>query len=344
VIKESIQKVIAGSNLEEKEAAGVMEQIMGGGATPAQIGALLVALRLKGETVEEITGFARVMRNMATRVFSRHPLLLDIVGTGGDGTNTFNISTAAALVAAGAGIPVAKHGNRSVSSKCGSADVLEALGVSLELDAAETGRCLDETGICFLFAQALHGAMKHAAGPRRDIGVRTVFNVLGPLTNPAGAQTLLMGVFSAELVPKLAGVLARLGSERAFVVHGDGGLDEVSLSGRTLVAEVLDGEVRQYYLDPLEYGIARAGSAALSGGVPAENAALVLDILNGKTGPCRDVVIVNAALAIMAAKRDADFKDAIDIAQKSIDSGAALEKLSSLKEFTRNNVRKAAGM
>ena len=344
MIKESIQKVIAGGNLEEKEAAGVMEQIMGGGATPAQIGALLVALRLKGETVEEITGFARVMREMATRVSSSHKLLVDTCGTGGDGANTFNISTAAALVAAGAGVPVAKHGNRSVSSKCGSADVLEELGVNLELDPAEIGRCLDETGICFLFAQALHGAMKHAAGPRRDIGVRTVFNVLGPLTNPAGAQTQVMGVFDAKLVPKLAGVLARLGSKRAFVVHGDGGLDEVSLSGPTLVAEVLNGDVRQYYIDPLEYGIARVGSAALSGGTPAENAALIIDILNGKTGPRRDAVLLNAALAIMASERAEDLKEAMVIAGKSIDSGAALEKLNKLKEFTRDNVRKVAGM
>jgi len=343
VIKESIQKVIAGGSLDEGEAAGVMEQIMGGEATPAQIGALLVALRLKGETVEEITGFARVMRKMATGVSTSHKLLVDTCGTGGDGTNTFNISTAAALVVAGAGVPVAKHGNRSVSSKCGSADVLESLGVNLELDAAEMGRCLDETGICFLFAPALHGAMKYAAGPRREIGIRTVFNVLGPLTNPAGAQTQVMGVFSREMVPLLAGVLARLGSKRAFVVYGDGGLDEVSLSGPTFVGEVMDGDVRQYFIDPLDYGISRAASEELAGGTPEENSVIIRDILSGKTGSRRDAVLVNAALAVMAAGKAGDFREAVHIAANSIDSGAAMSKLNDLTEFTRDKARKVAG-
>ncbi len=343
MIKESIQKVIAGGSLDEGEAAGVMEQIMRGEATPAQIAALLVALRLKGETVEEITGFARIMRRMATRVSTSHQLLVDTCGTGGDGTNTFNISTAAALVVAGAGVPVAKHGNRSVSSKCGSADVLESLGVNLELDAADMGRCLDETGICFLFAPALHSATKYAAGPRGEIGIRTVFNVLGPLTNPAGAQTQIMGVFSKEMVPLLAGVLARLGSKRAFVVHGDGGLDEVSLSGPTFVGEVMDGDVRQYFIDPLDYGISRAACEELAGGTPEENAVIIRDILSGKTGPRRDAVLVNAALAVMAAGKAGDLREAVNIAANSIDSGAAMSKLKDLMEFTRDKARKVAG-
>lgn len=344
MVKESIQKVMAGGSLEESEAAGVMEQIMEGNATPAQIGALLVALRLKGETVEEITGFARVMREKATRVSTTRRLFLDTCGTGGDGANTFNISTAAALVLAGAGVPVAKHGNRSVSSKCGSADVLEALGVNLELDSAALGRCLDETGICFLFAPSLHVSMKHAAGPRRDIGVRTVFNVLGPLTNPAGARRQVMGVFSPDLVPKLAGVLARLGCERGFVVHGDGGLDEVSLSGPTLVAEVSAGAVKEYRLDPADYGIARAGAARLAGGSPGENAAIMIDILKGKSGPCRDAVLVNAALGMMAAGGAQDFAGGLKAAAESIDGGAAMRKLDQLVKFTSEYKRKVAVM
>ncbi len=344
MIKESIQKVMTGANLEESEAAGVMEQIMEGVATPAQIGALLVALRLKGETVEEITGFARVMREKATRVSTTRNRILDTCGTGGDGTNTFNISTAAALVLSGAGVPVAKHGNRSVSSKCGSADVLESLGVNLDLDAMAMGQCLDETGICFLFAPSLHGAMKHAAGPRRDIGVRTVFNVLGPLTNPAGARRQVMGVFSPDLVPSLAGVLARLGCERGFVVHGDGGLDEVSLSGPTRVAEVSGGSVKEYKLDPADYGIPRAGASELAGGSPGENAAIIIDILNGKSGPCRDAVLVNAALGIMAAGRAGDYAEGLRAAAESIESGAAMGKLNQLVEFTNERKRKVAVM
>lgn len=344
MIKESIQKVIAGGNLEESEAAGVMEQIMEGSATPAQIGALLVALRLKGETVEEITGLARVMRAKATRVTTNHEMLVDTCGTGGDGTNTFNISTAAALVLAGAGAPVAKHGNRSASGKCGSADVLEALGVNLDLDPSALGQCLDKTGICFLFAPLLHGAMKHVAGPRRDIGVRTVFNVLGPLTNPAGAGRQVLGVFSPDLVPKLAGVLARLGCERGFVVHGDGGLDEVSLSGPTLVGEVSGGSVKEYTLDPADYGIPRAGVSELAGGSPEENAAIIIDILKGKSGPCRDAVTVNAALGIMATGRAVDFAGGLDAAAESIDSGAALHKLDQLVNFTNKHGRRVAVM
>lgn len=345
MIKESIQKVVTGGHLDENEAAGVMEQIMEGAASPAQIGAFLIALRLKGETVEEITGFARVMREKATRVKSNHPVLVDTCGTGGDGANTFNISTAAALVLAGAGAPVAKHGNRSVSSRCGSADVLEILGVNLDLDAGAMEQCLNKTGICFLFAPSLHGAMKHAATPRREIGIRTIFNVLGPLTNPAGASAQVMGVFSPDLVPKLAGVLARLGTERAFVVHGAGGIDEVSLSGPAMVGEVNGGTVLQYRLDPLDYGIPRAGLDELAGGTPAENAVIINEILEGKPGPCRNAVLVNAALGMMAAGKAGDFQEGIKKAEMSIDSGAALNKLNQLIEFTRGSrTRKVASL
>lgn len=337
MIKESIQKVVAGCHLNEDEAAGVMEQIMEGGASPAQIGALLIALRLKGETVEEIAGFARAMREKATRVQSTHSVLVDTCGTGGDGANTFNISTAAALVLAGAGIPVAKHGNRSVSSRCGSADVLESLGVNLDLDAGAMGQCLNNTGICFLFAPSLHGAMRHAAAPRREIGIRTVFNVLGPLTNPAGATAQVMGVFSPDLVPLLAGVLARLGTKRAFVVHGSGGIDEVSLSGPTMVGEVIGGAVREYLLDPLDYGIPRADLRDLAGGTPAENALIINKVLKGKPGPYRNAVLVNTSLGMMAAGLAGDFGEGIEKAKISIDSGAAFNKLIQLIDFTNSS-------
>lgn len=334
MIKELLQKVVAGENLSETEAEMAMAQIMDGAATPAQIAGLLTALKLKGETIEEITGFARAMRSKAIPVPSKHPLLVDTCGTGGDGANTFNISTVAALVLAGSGVKVAKHGNRSVSSRCGSADVLEALGVNLDLEPDELAACLDEVGIAFLYAPALHGAMKHAVGPRRELGFRTVFNILGPLINPAGAQAQVVGVFSPTLVRTLAEVLLRLGSKRAYVVHGAGGLDEVSPAGPALVCEVRDGKIREFTLNPEEYGFSPAGVECLSGGPPQENAAIALSILAGEPGPRRDAVLLNAALGLMAAGVVDDFNAGIELAARSIDSGSARAKLQEMVDFT----------
>ncbi|MDK2888902.1 MAG: anthranilate phosphoribosyltransferase [Thermoanaerobacter sp.] len=344
MIKEAIGRVVAGESLSESEAERVMDEIMTGQASPAQIAALLTAMRLKGETIEEITGFARSMRRHATPVRSRHPVVVDTCGTGGDGAGTFNISTIAALVLAGAGVPVAKHGNRSVSSRCGSADVLEALGVNLELSPAELEECLDKVGITFLFAPALHRAMKHAAGPRREIGIRTVFNVLGPLTNPAGAKVQIVGVYSAGLVPVIARVLARLGTRRAFVVHGAGGLDEISPAGPAVVAEVREGDIREYSLDPADYGFAYTPVESLAGGNPEFNAALAREILRGARGPCRDTVLLNAALGLVAAGRAEDLGRGLELAAASIDSGAAAGKLEELIAFTRRAGRQVISL
>jgi len=334
VIKELLDKAARGENLSETEASGAMEQIMEGAATPAQIAGLLTALKLKGETVDEITGFARVMRSKATHVPSIHPLLVDTCGTGGDGANTFNISTVAALVLAGAGVKVAKHGNRSVSSRCGSADVLEALGVNLELEPGEVAACLDEVGIAFLYAPALHGAMKHAAGPRRELGFRTVFNILGPLTNPAGARAQVLGVYSASLVRVMAEVLLRLGAERAFVVHGSGGLDELSPVGPASVCEIRNGAIDEYVLDPAGYGFARIGVEKLAGGSPGENAVIAKGVLDGETGPRRDAVLMNAALGLMTAGAAGNFASGLELAAQSIDRGLARAKLEELIGFT----------
>jgi len=334
LIRELLGKLAAGENLSETEAGQAMQIIMDGGATPAQIGGMLTALKMKGETVDEITGFARVMRSRATAVKSSHPLLVDTCGTGGDGANTFNISTTAALVLAGAGVKVAKHGNRSVSSRCGSADVLEALGVNLDLKPEEMALCLEKVGIAFLFAPLLHGAMKFAAVPRRELGFRTVFNILGPLTNPAGARAQVLGVFSASLVRVLAEVLLRLGTERAFVLHGAGGLDEASPAGPVHICEVREGTVYEYTLDPAAYGFAAAGIDHLSGGSPEENAALVRRVLDGEPGPRRDAVLMNAALGLMAAGTVDSFAAGVRLAARSIDTGRARGKLEELVRFT----------
>lgn len=339
LIKKAIQKVVAGGSLTEEEAAAIMDLIMSGKASAAQIAALLVAIRLKGETVEEITGFARVMKGKATPIHTKHRMLVDTCGTGGDGVNTFNISTAAALVVAGCGVPVAKHGNRSVSSNCGSADVLEELGINLNITPAETEACLDSVGIAFLFAPALHGAMKHAAGPRKEIGIRTVFNILGPLTNPAGAGAQVLGVFSRDLVPKIAGVLARLKTRRAFVVHGEGGTDEVTTLGPAYVGEVSAGNVCLYEIDPLEWGMQRSSLEDLKGGSPAQNAAIIRRVLSGETGPRRDTVVLNASLALMAAEQAENMSQGLKMAGTSIDSGEALKKLKHLAAFTSSAVQ-----
>jgi anthranilate phosphoribosyltransferase len=328
-----IKKLEAGSDLSRQEAELAMEEILSGRSDEETIVALLTVLRAKGETVGELVGFARVMRRHATPVFADgsrpDELLVDTCGTGGDSSGTFNISTAAAFVAAGAGVHIAKHGNRSISSKCGSADVLEALGVSLDGPPERVGAAIREIGIGFLFAPALHTAMRHAMPARRRLG-RTAFNLLGPLTNPAGARAQIAGVFSDKVVEKVALVLSELDIERAFVVHGAGGLDEISLSGETLVGDVRRDVVRIYQITPEEFGLERAPLEAISGGDAAENAELIRAILAGKKGPYRDIVLANAAAAIVASGRAADFLEGAQLAADSIDTGEARKKLEAL--------------
>ncbi|RPF43012.1 anthranilate phosphoribosyltransferase [Thermodesulfitimonas autotrophica] len=336
MLKEALAKVVAGEDLPAEEARAVMGEIMEGAATPAQIGAFLVALRMKGETAPEVAGFARAMREKAVGYRSRHPLLVDTCGTGGDGAHTFNISTTAAFVVAACGCPVAKHGNRSVSSRAGSADLLEALGAKIDLPPAVAGQCLDTVGFGFFFAPLCHPAMKHAAGPRRELGLRTVFNILGPLCNPAGAQAQVVGVYAPELVDLVAAVLSLLGVKRAFVVHGAGGLDEVSPVGEVLYAEVADGAVRRGVLDPIEYGVVRCQRAALKGGTAAENAAITRGILQGEAGPRSDAVALNAALALVAAERAQDVREGLGLARAALASGAALAKMEEYVAWTRS--------
>lgn len=333
-IREAIKKVVAGEDLSIEEAEQVMGQIMSGNTTPAQIAAYLIALRMKGETVEEITGGALAMRKAAT-VVKASSNVVDTCGTGGDGAHTFNISTVSSFVAAGAGVPVAKHGNRAVSSKCGSADVLAGLGVNININEIQMSNCIKDVGIGFLFAPALHPAMKHAIGPRKEMGVRTIFNVLGPLTNPAGARNQVIGVFDKNLTVKIAGVLKNLGSERAFVVHGLDGIDEITITGNTYISELKDGKVSNYELNPEEFGIKRGSIDDIKGGYVAENVKTVFLILKGEKSARRDIVILNAAAAIICGGAANDFKEGIKKAANSIDSGAALEKLNRLIEYTR---------
>src|SRR6266511_1995412 len=328
MIREGIQAVVAGRNLTEAEAIAVMTEIMEGNASPAQIAAFIVGLRMKGETVEEITGCARVMRDKAT--FIRTPpesTPVDTAGTGGDGAQTFNISTTAAFVAAGAGVVMAKHGNRAASSKCGSADLLEALGINIGLEPAGIEAALHEVGMGFLFAPALHGAMRHAIGPRREIGVRTVFNILGPLTNPARAQHQLLGVARPEIASKMAAALKRLGCRHALVVHGFDGTDELSISGPTDVHEVRDGEIREHSVSPEDAGVPIAPAGAILGGTPEHNAGILVAVAQGEKGPLRDAVVLNAAAALVAADVAADVKEGAAMAEDAIDSGAARRKL-----------------
>ena len=335
-IREAIDLLVShGRSLSEDEAAAVMRDIMSGEATPAQIGAFLVALRLKGETVDEIVGMARVMREHALKV-PMVEALVDTCGTGGDASGTFNVSTAAAFVVAAAGGRVAKHGNRAMTSACGSADVLEALGAKIDLGPEQVARCLREVGFGFMFAQAFHPAMKHVAGPRREIGVRTVFNVLGPLTNPAGAAHQLLGVARAELAPLLAEALGRLGARHALVVHGHGGLDELSLSGPSSVHELRDGALREYAVSAEDVGLSPAPNEAVRGGSPKENAAALRGALDGKAGPLRDITLLNAAAALVAADLAGDLKDGVARAARAIDSGAAREKLDAFVALTRS--------
>lgn len=330
-----LQRLIDGHHLTASEAETAMDLIMSGEATPAQIGAYLTALRMKGETVDEIAGSARAMRAHAERVVSRRIGVVDTCGTGGDGSQTFNISTVSALVTAAAGVPVAKHGNRSVSSRCGSADVLEELGVEIDLPAEVAGRCLDEVGIAFLFAPRMHSAMRHAIGPRRELGVRTIFNILGPLTNPAGATYQLLGVYDQSLVEPMARVLAELDTRRALVVHGYPGLDEISLCGPTVMARVEDGDVKFEQLEPAMVGLPTVPLSALVGGDRQANAAIARRVLAGERGPCRDAVLLNAGAAIMVAGAAESLADGIRQAAEAIDSGAAMDILERLVAYTQ---------
>lgn len=334
MIKEAIGRVVKGQDLTETEMTGVMNEVMTGGASPAQTAALLTALRMKGETVAEITGAARVMREKATRVSAFAENVVDTCGTGGDESMTFNISTASAFVASGAGLTVAKHGNRSISSRSGSADVLRALGVNIEAEVERVEECLKDAGIGFLFAPMLHGAMKHAAPVRREIGIRTIFNILGPLTNPAGAKRQLIGVYDPALTDIMAQVLANLGSTHAFVVRGEDGLDEITLTTETKVTELKDGLIRSYHIKPEDYGFTRCAPEALRGGDPDMNADIITDVLGGKKGPARDVVILNSAAAIVAGAAAGSIEEGIALAHGSIDSGAAASKLEKIKRIT----------
>ena len=334
MIKDAIAKLADRSSLTEQEAESVMLEIMDGAATSAQIAAYLMGLRLKGETVEEIAGSVRAMRAKAVRIAIGDPLVVDTCGTGGDGANTFNISTTAALVLAGAGLTVAKHGNRSVSSRSGSADVLSALGVKIDLPTERVADCINEVGIGFLFAPLYHGAMKHCAGPRQEMGIRTMLNLLGPLTNPAGATIQVLGVYESRLTSLLGNVLMRLGSQHCFVVHGMDGLDEITLTTKTQISEAKGGVLSNYLLDPGEFGLAMVPAKQLTGGTPQENAAMTRDILQGRKGPKRDIVCLNAAPALVAGRKAATLQEGFLLAGQAIDSGAAAEKMARLIAFT----------
>lgn len=334
MIKQALERLVDGESLTQAEAYQTLTEIMEGQATEAQIGALLVALRMKGETPEEVAGFAQAMREHALGVTCRAGCLVDTCGTGGDGVDTFNISTAAAFVAAGAGVTVAKHGNRAVSSQCGSADVLLALGVSIDLGPEQIARCLDEVGIGFLFAPRLHPAMRYAAGPRRELGLRTVFNILGPLTNPAGAKRQLLGTYSGATARLMAEALNNLGAERALVVHGLDGLDEISTTAPTRVFEVQAGAVREFTWTPADFGVPLARLEDLRGGDAQRCAALLRAVLSGEPGPARDIVLVNAAAVILVAADSLDRGQALEQAAQSVDSGAALGKLEALKRLS----------
>ena len=334
MIKEAIAKLVDKSDLTREEAKQVMEEIMTGQATAAQISAYLVAMRLKGEAIDEITGSAEIMRQHATKIACGRGNVLDTCGTGGDRSQTFNISTVSALVAAGAGAVVAKHGNRAVSSRCGSADLLKELGVNIEAGPGVVEKCLKETGIAFLFAPLLHKSMKYAAPIRREIGIRTIFNILGPMTNPACAKHHLLGVFSAGLTRLLAGALAKLGSRHVLVVCGKDGLDEITTTTETIVSELKNGSVKTYKIKPADFGIKKARPADLKGQDPAFNARLTLDLLNGKKGPQRDIIILNAGAALYAADIAKSIKAGIKLAEESIDRSKAMEKLQQLKKLT----------
>ena len=335
MIKESIAKLVASTDLSRAQAAQAMTRIMSGEATPAQIAAFVTALRMKGETVDEITGCAEAMRDKATPVrCSRRPLI-DTCGTGGDGSGTFNISTATAIVAAGAGATVAKHGNRAASSRCGSADVLEELGVRIDMSPEQVEDCLEQVGFGFMFAPIFHKSMKHAAKPRRELGIRTIFNLVGPVTNPAGADCQVMGIFAPELTEPMAMVLRNLGASRAFVVCGSDGLDEITITGPTRVSEVRDGEVTTHNITPDELDVDTADKKDLKGGDVRTNAGIIIDILNGREGAPREIVVANAGACLVATGVAATFREGTAQARGAIDSGGALEKLEQLRQISR---------
>jgi anthranilate phosphoribosyltransferase len=335
MIKEAIKTLVSGKSLTMDEAASVMEEIMSGEATPAQFGAFVTALRLKGETVDEIVGLARTMRARAVPVVINGPAV-DTCGTGGDGAGTFNISTAAAFVAAAAGLTVAKHGNRAMSSRCGSADVLEALGVRIDLNAEQAKICLEQVGIGFMFAPIFHPAMKYAAPSRREIGIRTVFNLLGPLTNPAGARAQVVGVAEAALMKKLALALRGLGCEHALVVHGEDGLDEITITGKTGICELRDGRIKSYSISPEDFGLSRASLDSLICSSLDENTARLREVLAGAPGPPQDVVLLNAAAALLAADRVGTLQQGVNLAQELISDRQSLKKLEQLIAFSRS--------
>jgi len=336
VIKEAIETIVNGGSLSFEQAAWVMEEIMSGGATPAQIAALITALRIKGETVDEIAGLASVMRAKAIPVKVTPPVV-DTCGTGGDNSSSFNISTAAAFIAAGSWLKVAKHGNRAMSSHCGSADVLEACGVKIELGAEAVTKCLETIGIGFMFAPIFHPAMKYATALRREIGIRTVFNILGPLTNPARAQFQVIGVATKELGEKIALVLHRLGTRHALVVHGNDGMDEISISAKSLVWEVNEsGVLPAYEVSPQYFGFKEANLTQIKGGTPEDNAQILRGILSGHRGPKRDVAVMNAAAALVAGNRASDLNQGARLAQEAIDGGRALKKLDDLVRLSQS--------
>jgi anthranilate phosphoribosyltransferase len=334
MLKHAISKLVEGKSLSEQEIMGAMECIMEGSATSAQIGSFLTALRIKGETIEEITGCARVMRAKASRIQPDIRYYIDTCGTGGDGTDTFNISTTAAIIAAAGGVPVAKHGNRSVSSRSGSADVLEALGVNIDLSPQQVKECMEKVGIGFLFAPSFHKSMKHAAGPRKELGIRSIFNILGPLTNPANAKGQVLGVFDGRLTEPVANVLMNLGLERALVVHGQDGMDEITLTAVTKVSEVIHGSVITYEIVPEQFGMSRCTTAELTGGDAQENADIIRGIFRGVRGPRRDIAVINAAAALYVGRAVRNLHDGVKTAEEMIDSGKAGSKLKELKEFT----------
>lgn len=336
MLKRFIVKVAEGQDLNEEEASQAMDHIMEGEGLPTQIASLLTALRMKGETSQEVTGFARAMRAKALRIRAKDgERVVDTCGTGGDGSGTFNISTAVAFVAAGGGLTVAKHGNRSVSSQSGSADVLEALGVNLSLPPKKAEASLQENGLAFLFAPSFHPAMKHALGPRREIGIRTAFNLLGPLTNPAGATIHLLGLYREDLTQMVAEVLKNLGSKAAFVVHGADHSDEISITGKTTVCELRDGTIRNYQIEPEDVGLERASLEAIQGGTPEKNAQILRRIFRGEAGPTRDVVLLNGAAVFMAAGKVSSLREGVQMARESIDSGKAMKKLEELIAFSQ---------
>lgn len=344
MIQEAISLVVSRQNLDEAQMTATMQEIMSGEATDAQIGSFITALRMKGETIDEIAGAVRVMREKATFVdtgidTASGKLLMDIVGTGGDGSGTFNVSTTTAFVVAGAGISVAKHGNRAVSSSCGSADVLEALGVDLSLSSEQVAECVRTVGIGFLFAPMLHQAMKHAIGPRREMGIRTIFNILGPMTNPAGSNVQLTGVFAKELTVPIAEVLSRLGMRRTLVVWGEGNMDEMTITGTSHVADAHNGTVESYTVNPEDVGLPRANIEDIQGGATAqESAALIREVLGNTPGARLDMVLLNAGASLLAAGKATDLQAGVEQAREIIASGAALEKLDLLVAFCKGNI------